>query len=91
MTVYMYYTLFAHITLVCVCVCVWHTCFIVYKYQPINGIELIDLIDLTFTNSRTQFSRTSHPILMKTYTCYRRGWVELIYQFSSKSNFLVNM
>ena len=77
----MYDISFSHITLVvCVCVCVWHTCFTAYNYyEPVNGMDLMDLIDfynfkdLTFENYLSDFN--------ETYTCYRKGCVELIYQF----------
>ena len=46
MTIYTYDISLSHITLV-VCVCVWHTHFTAYNYyESVNGIDLMDLIDL---------------------------------------------
>ena len=68
------------------CVCVWHTCFTVYNYcEPVNGIDLMDLIDFYYFKDLILWNYLSD--FNETYTHYERGCVELIYQFSSNSKF----
>ena len=78
--------IFTHITLI-MWVCLLHTFHSLYLFTYRWYRSYIDLVvfynfkDLILWNYLSNFN--------KTYTCYKGQYVELIYQFSSNSKFLM--